>query len=141
MNTEESRDPRSIAREFAVQFLYQSETEKIFHFSEPQFLEFTKHNKVPKYVTEPLRLITEGTFSLLADLDKNLESHTKNWSLGRLAATDRNVLRIAAFELQDKKIPTKVVLNEAIELAKKYGTSESARFVNGVLDSLVKGNH
>jgi N utilization substance protein B len=71
----------------------------------------------------------------LADIDEALQSASKNWRLERMSTVDRNILRLATSELMyDETIPTKVVINEAIELAKRFGTSESASFVNGILD-------
>ncbi len=71
----------------------------------------------------------------IAAIDEQLQSASKNWRLDRMSTVDRNILRLAASELMyDESIPTKVVINEAIELAKRFGTSESASFVNGILD-------
>jgi N utilization substance protein B len=67
-----------------------------------------------------------------------IEAYTKNWKLSRLAVTDRAVLRMALAELQAFDTPVKVVLNEAVDLAKRYGNEQSGAFVNGVLDGIVK---
>lgn len=78
---------------------------------------------------------------LLADrvaMDADLEAVTTNWRLERLGAIERCVLRLAAAELQQGGTPTKVVLQEAVRLAERYGTEQSARFVNGVLDALAR---
>lgn len=71
-----------------------------------------------------------------ADLDRRIEQAVRNWQLNRLSTTDRNVLRLAAFEMLKSDTPPKVAINEAIELARRYGSKESAAFVNGVLDRL-----
>jgi N utilization substance protein B len=80
----------------------------------------------------------------LSGIDAELQSASKNWRLERMSTVDRNILRLAASELMfDESIPTKVVINEAIELAKRFGTEESASFVNGILDrvaSQVRGS-
>jgi transcription antitermination protein NusB len=70
-------------------------------------------------------------------LDEKIESVAENWTLKRMAPTDRNVLRLGGFELLLTDTPHKVVIDEAIELARKFGTSQSAQFVNGILDKLV----
>jgi N utilization substance protein B len=71
----------------------------------------------------------------LAAIDEVLQSASKNWRLERMSTVDRNILRLASSELMyDESIPTKVVINEAIELAKRFGTAESPSFVNGILD-------
>ena len=71
-------------------------------------------------------------------LDQQLAKIADNWRLSRMAATDRNVLRLGAYELLHTDTPPPVVINEAIELARRYGTDQSAQFVNGVLDRLKK---
>lgn len=71
----------------------------------------------------------------LEGIDNELQSASKNWRLERMSTVDRNILRLATSELMyDESVPTKVVINEAIELAKRFGTTESAAFVNGILD-------
>jgi len=73
----------------------------------------------------------------MKEIDRLIQGHTKNWRLSRMAAVDRNVLRLAVFELlADLETPGTVVINEALEIAKKYSTNESAQFVNGILDSI-----
>jgi len=70
-------------------------------------------------------------------VDQQLEEIARNWKLSRMAATDRNVLRLGAYEILFTETPDRVVINEAIELAKRYGTNNSSQFVNGVLDRLM----
>jgi len=70
-------------------------------------------------------------------LDSQIASVAENWSLGRMPPTDRNVLRIGAYELLMTETPHRVVIDESIELAKKFGTAQSAQFVNGILDRLI----
>jgi len=72
-------------------------------------------------------------------LDAKIEAVATNWSLKRMAPTDRNVLRIGAFELLYTQTPPKVVIDEALELAKRYGSAQSSQFVNGILDRLIPG--
>ncbi|MEX0586825.1 MAG: transcription antitermination factor NusB [Pirellulales bacterium] len=73
-----------------------------------------------------------------AEVDRLLEQIADHWSLSRMAATDRNVLRLGAFELLFTETPERVAINEAVELAKRYGSRQSAQFVNGILDRLLK---
>ena len=74
-------------------------------------------------------------------LDKEIEKHAKNWDIDRLAVVDKNILRLAICELfYFPDIPARVSINEAIELAKKYSTMDSASFVNGILDAIYKDN-
>jgi N utilization substance protein B len=80
-----------------------------------------------------------GVMESRAALDAKIEEIAANWSLKRMAPTDRNVLRLAAFELQYTDTPPRVVIDEALELAKRYGTAQSSQFVNGILDRLIPG--
>lgn len=70
-------------------------------------------------------------------IDERIQSVAENWTLNRMAPTDRNVLRLGAYELLHTDTPHKVVIDEAIELARKFGAAHSAQFVNGILDQLV----
>ena len=79
-----------------------------------------------------------GTRKNRIELDELLDNAAENWSLMRMAATDRNVLRIGAFEILHTETPDRVVINEAVELAKRYGAVHSPQFVNGILDRLLE---
>jgi len=131
-------DPRTEARELALQFLYQAESERLLHFSESHFQSFVKHQDVKSQVVTTLRDIARGTLDSLDEVDARITAISANWKLSRMGSIDRNVLRLAAFELLKADTPPKVVLNEAIELAKKYGSAESGAFVNGLLDKLAR---
>lgn len=81
--------------------------------------------------------LVDGTLQHRADIDRRLQSVTRNWDLRRMAIVDRNVLRMAAYELMFcSDVPPKVAINEAIELGKKYSTANSGGFVNGILDRI-----
>ncbi|HXU29730.1 MAG TPA: transcription antitermination factor NusB [Thermoanaerobaculia bacterium] len=83
--------------------------------------------------------IVQGVADHLEELDELIRSRADNWRLERMPPVDRNILRLAVFEmLYEKDIPKLVVVDEAIELAKKYGSEQSSRFVNGLLDGLLK---
>lgn len=85
-----------------------------------------------------IQALCEGAWAARDALDAQLAALTAGWSPERLAGTDRAILRLAAFELQSLDTPPQVVINEAVELAKAYGTDDSARFVNGVLGALLR---
>jgi N utilization substance protein B len=127
-------NPNSAAREYAVQFLYQCEREKIANFPENNFVTFVDHFRVGTDAKVYTRVLVEGTFANMPAIDSRLTAIAKNWSLNRMGATDRNVLRVAAYELMHGVVPRKVAINEAIEIAKRYGTEHSGSFVNGILD-------
>ncbi len=83
------------------------------------------------------RLI-DGVTVRKKELDEQIESVLENWKFSRLAATDKNVLRIAVYELMNTREPVAILMNEAIEIAKEYGDKKSGGFVNGVLDKIRK---
>ena len=88
------------------------------------------HDQVIQFAERLIKGVRENR----SDLDQNLEQKSKNWSLSRMSVTDRNVLRLALYEMLYEKTPKPVVINEAIELAKKFGSADSSAFVNGILD-------
>ena len=81
-----------------------------------------------------------GTLENQQAIDEILEQHARDWSIDRMAAVDRNIARMAVFELkfQEEKVDTAVIINEAVNLAKKFGTDDSSRFLNGILSSVEK---
>jgi N utilization substance protein B len=126
---------RRIARECALQMLYQHDVGK--QVPETILESFWEMNEQPERVRAFATELFQGTISRIKEIDRLIQGHTKNWRLSRMAAVDRNVLRLAVFELlSDVKTPDTVVINEALEIAKKFSTNESAQFVNGVLDSI-----
>lgn len=133
-----ARNPRSEAREFAVQLLYQSESERLMHFSESHFDQFVKHFQVPEPIIPLLRELTRGTLENLQMIDARIQDVSVNWKLTRMSVIDRTVLRLGTYELLESDTPNRVVLNEAIELAKKYGAEDSGKFVNGLLDKVAQ---
>ena len=94
---------------------------------------------MPEKETEFVARLVRGTLERVDEIDYRLSQLATDWSLDRMANVDRNVLRLAAFEmlfLED--VPVNVSINEAVELAKAYGTAESGKFVNGILGNLVR---
>jgi N utilization substance protein B len=128
---------RRRARELALQLLYQHEhTGANLEAMQTDFDEWTSSTEG---VREFADLLLKGTLANLEKLDEELSRQTTHWRLERLAAVDRNILRLALFELMHvPETPPAVVIDEAIEIAKKFGAEESGRFVNGVLDGFVK---
>jgi N utilization substance protein B len=129
---------RRRAREYALQILFQIDF-KSQEVSRNDFEDFW----LDKNESEDVRKFTEelvrGTIERLDEIDSRLAKVAENWVLKRMAAVDRNILRFAAFEiLYRKDIPPAVTINEAVEIAKKFSSSESAPFINGILDKLAK---
>ena len=133
-----STHSKTKSREFALQFLYQSEMEKLFYFSDSHFQGFIAHQNVPTDHIAEARELARGTLERCAEIDSKIEEVSANWKLSRMSVIDRNILRLATYELLSNGAPHRVVLNEAVELAKKFGAAESARFVNGLLDRIAK---
>ena len=85
------------------------------------------------------RNLFEGAIANIDQLDGVVRAHTENWRLERMAAVDRNILRVALFELlHHTKTPASAVINEALEIARRFSTGDSVEFVNGVLDGIRK---
>lgn len=85
------------------------------------------------------QIIGEGVMSNLAEIDRLIDGASKNWSLTRMAVVDRNILRIAVCELlYHSDVPCKVVMDQAVELANRFGAENSGLFINGVIDSVYK---
>jgi len=84
------------------------------------------------------RLLIHGVTAHRAELDDKIAAAAENWSVPRMAATDRNLLRLGCYEIHYTNTPVKVVIDEAVELAKRFGGAQSAQFVNGILDKLMQ---
>ena len=130
------KHPYSEVREEAVKFLYKCDVERVHYFSNLLYDNHSSDFSFSRETREATRQLVEGIMDDVHDLDKIIVKASKNWSMDRMGSTDRSILRLATFELGRKKAPRKVIINEAIELAKKYGSAHSGSFVNGVLDSL-----
>jgi len=135
---------RTRAREHALQILYQMEITKD---RRPEVIGFfwtqLEENQPGGPVAQETREFTEHIVALagekMPEIDKAISDCAEHWEIGRMAVVDRNILRVGVCEiLFCEDIPVKVAMNEAIELAKKYGNAESARFVNGILDQVAK---
>ena len=85
---------------------------------------------------ESARRLTESTFAMHGELDAMLTKHARHWELERLALVDRNILRLATYEMSEEGVPHGIVITEAIKLAKEFSTAQSPRFINGVLDAV-----
>ena len=155
---------RRMAREMAVQMLYQSDLGgsplpnifNTFDLSEylareaaqegrknlPAAEDREEHSRRRKRVDEAFhyaQALVRGTVDNQERIDGLIRGQADNWRLERMPAVDRNILRLAVYEmLHERETPKLVVLDEAIELAKKFGSEQSGRFVNGLLDGLLK---
>jgi transcription antitermination protein NusB len=135
---------RRRAREFALQILYQldvqelSEDQAIALFwknfaatAEAEGATATDLGEIQPFAEKLVRGVRQN----LGELDAQIQGASKNWRLERMARVDRNLIRLALYELKyGEDVPAKVAINEAIEIAKRFGTNESSAFVNGILD-------
>lgn len=126
---------RRKGREYAVQILYALDLNPM---DTAEFLAvFWEMHPAKPEATEYAEFLVHGTLGKKTEIDLMITRHSSNWKIDRMAVTDRNILRLATFELlAEDWVPARVVMNEAIEIAKKFGTTDSATFINGVLDSI-----
>ena len=130
-------DKRTKARELAMQGLFQLDVQgqDLLKYIDGFFNE----NETDKDTCALASNWTRGTWQNLAKCDDLIQSATKKWSLSRLSLVDKSILRLSVYQLSCcEDIPPKVVINEGIELAKKFGGEKSPSFVNGVLDAVLK---
>ena len=102
------------------------------------FDRIAEHFDVPKSARDFARTLVAGVAARAKDLDALVGEHARNWRVERMAAVDRNVLRIGAFELRETETPVPVVIDEAVDLARRFGSDTSPSFVNGVLDAIAR---
>jgi transcription antitermination protein NusB len=131
---------RRQGREIALQILYQIDSEpglKNTSDRDNLILEHLKYFSISGVERDLAYMLADGVCNNLENLDNLIDQATENWTLDRLSLIDRNILRLAAYELKYiSDIPFKTTINEAIEVAKRFGSDQSGKFVNGVLDRL-----
>lgn len=128
---------RSRAREIVLQILFQND----LNADTPQSAQerfMAVRLRGDRQLIEFAGELLDGVQNHRDELDQQLAKAAENWKLKRMANTDRNVLRIGAYEVLFSDTPDRVAINEAINLAKRYGTNNSSQFVNGILDRLMK---
>ena len=136
---------RRKSREAALQFLYQNDFVRVADIgNEMELYEnfniFCSLYQINKKARQYAFHLVKGILAEMADIDEVISAAASHWRLVRIAPTDRNLLRIAVFEMTDMDdIPPQVAINEAVEIAKRFGGEESPRFINGILDA-VKNN-
>jgi N utilization substance protein B len=130
--------PRRKAREYALQMLFQWD---ITHEDVDQITTtfFQNQPEDSQSTIEFARSLVTGAVEHVERIDEIIKRHAEHWRLDRMAIVDRNILRLAVYEfLSDKEIPKTVIINEAIEIARRFSAHESPQFINGVLDSIKK---
>ena len=127
--------PRRKAREYALQMLFQWDVTR--DAIDQIISNFFENYDEPQAVVDFARLLVTRTVEHVEEIDSLIKSHAEHWRLDRMATVDRNVLRLATQEfLYDKETPKSVIINEAIEIARRFSSQESPQFINGILDSI-----
>ncbi len=131
---------RTKARECALKVLYQIDiTKSDYNHCLQDFWQAQKGKGVDSSIMEFADGLVKGTIENLEKIDNVIRRYATNWDIKRMAVVDRNILRLATYELLFlRDIPPKVSINEAIDIAKKYGDKDSGKFVNGILDKINK---
>ena len=130
-NSKVGDDVRSTARERAVHFLYEAESRSlpVAQIVSGQVL----------VVDDLVLQLTTGVATRQIEIDEMIVEYSHTWTIQRMPAIDRNVLRLAIYEMLDRQdVPVAVIINEAVELAKRFSTEESGRYVNGLLSAIAK---
>lgn len=132
--------PRRDGREAAVQYLYGNDISGEVDFSPEKLTSFWEIRLAKSFAQEFTAELLKGVEEHLSEIDRTIREKLENFAFERLTAVDRNVLRLGCYEiLFADHIPPQAAINEAIEIAKRFGTDESPKFVNGVLDRILKG--
>ena len=128
---------RRLAREYALQTLYYSDTGKFSKEDSTMFINSFYEN-FDEDTFAFCKYLAQGTIANMEKIDEILSSRAKNWSVERMSAVDRAILRMATYELvfSADNAPIPAIIDEAIELAKKYSTENSGKFINGLLDQI-----
>lgn len=128
---------RRKARELALRMLYQVETAG--EDPELALARYCESFPYQKDIIDYSRLLLSGVVRQQAAIDKRIDDASEHWKLGRTTYIDRSILRLAVFEmLFSEDVPPKVAIDEALEMAKKYGNEDSKDFINGILDKVLK---
>ena len=121
----------------ALKFLYQFELNE--GDLDEQIILFLERNPSQKDVENFMKDLVVSLIDKMKEIDETIQKYSDHWVLNRMAVIDRNILRIGTFELLfSLSTPPKVVINEAIDIAKKYGNEDSPQFINGILDRVYK---
>ena len=128
---------RKLARQMAVCFLFQIEFQK--ENIKEQVEDFLDSYGDVKYDKDYFLEVINGVMNSLKEIDEIIETKAKDWTIDRIAKMDLPILRVAIFEIKHREdIPVGVSINEAVELAKKFGSDDSAKFINGLLGQVVE---
>ncbi|HWR09964.1 transcription antitermination factor NusB [Sporomusa sp.] len=133
---------RRKAREMAVQALFQLDFNAGVSNDEALNAVFSEREDINENTKLYAKSLVEGTYNNLAAIDDYISELSREWKIERMAGVDRNIARMAIYEMKysNERLQPGVAINEAVELAKTFGTEDSSRFINGILGSIVKNN-
>ncbi len=138
----EPQAPRAASRQLALQVLYALDLAEGRSEATPSaddaFEDVAENFDLQRGARDYAEALVRGVCETRASLDEHIGRAARNWRVERMAAVDRNVLRLATFELARGEVPASVVIDEAIELARRFGDDPSPAFVNGVLDAVAR---
>ncbi len=137
------RAPRHRSRRVALQALYAADLTRrspheVDRSIEEAFEQVAAHFDLHEGARAFAKQLVCGVACMRDDLDARIAQHARNWRVDRMAAVDRNILRLATYELLQGQVPDSVAIDEAIELAREFGSDRSPAFVNGVLDAIAR---
>ena len=133
---------RRRSREVALQVLFQSEFEKSLS-SQQALAHYLENFDTPPEVVEFAEKLVQGVLEKREEIDGIIQSHSRSWKVNRMAFVDKNILRLAVYEMKflSEHVPWTVAIDEAIEIGKRFGGQESSAFINGILDNISKDLH
>ena len=138
--------PRRMAREWAMQFLFQNDVREseldnddlVLFWSQLQNAPVGKREKEFNSAKDFAEQLIRGVFENKASLDDSVQKFSEKWSIGRMSVTDRNILRIGAYEIIHSDLPAQIIINEAVEISKSFGDKDSPKYINAILDNIRK---
>lgn len=137
-----SLSPSTLARHHALRFLFRCGSLKIYFFSDAHLADYRLHHVPRSNMSKSLygktRSLARGVFAHLSTIDELIAGLSHSWAFYRIAAMDLAILRVGIYELHHTTTPPRVVIHEAVELAKTYGGEHSAAYVNGLLDAALR---
>ena len=135
-----SKDPRHQARRLVAGYIYAHENSNIGSNLDQDdlLLSLIENLEIKNYDAALFNDLSQGVLNQSTELRELIKANSKEWDLDKMYKMDISILLVAVYELLSKKAPTKVIIDEAVELAKEFGEGESARFINGVLAGVAK---
>ncbi|OGF61463.1 MAG: transcription antitermination factor NusB [Candidatus Fischerbacteria bacterium RBG_13_37_8] len=129
---------RRRAREYALKMLYASDVGQFKEADECLSQFWTLSNNCPDDIKQYAETLMRGALGHLQAIDAIISEYIKNWTLERIAPIDRNILRLGIYELLYEALDEKIIIDEAVEIAKKYASADSFQFINAILDAVNK---